>query len=213
VVHNGRYIGPGHMDRFMDTPIDLLRKQVEANLFAPLIINQLVLPGMIERGEGTFVNITSTSAYGDPLRPAGAGGWGMGYGISKAAFHRIAGVLKTEFGERGLRFFNVQPGFIATERMAQDMKKYGFIGGVAPDIPAKVIAWLCTDSAADEFNGKTIEAQQFCHERNLMPGWDGPYVSKEDGIAYDLAGYNREQIRKAERAAQLHDNGEGGRHA
>src|SRR5262245_28724372 len=23
VVHNGRYIGPGHMDRFLDTPIDL----------------------------------------------------------------------------------------------------------------------------------------------------------------------------------------------
>jgi NAD(P)-dependent dehydrogenase (short-subunit alcohol dehydrogenase family) len=39
VVHNGRYIGPGHMDRFLDTPMELLRKQVEGNLFAPLQIN------------------------------------------------------------------------------------------------------------------------------------------------------------------------------
>ena len=28
LVHNGRYIGPGHMDRFMDTPMDLIRKPV-----------------------------------------------------------------------------------------------------------------------------------------------------------------------------------------
>ncbi|HMC69117.1 MAG TPA: SDR family NAD(P)-dependent oxidoreductase, partial [Mycobacteriales bacterium] len=89
VVHNGRYIGPGHMDLFMDTPIELLRKQVEANLFAPLTINKLVLPQMIERGEGTIVNITSGSAYGDPTEPAGKGGWGMGYGISKGGFHRV----------------------------------------------------------------------------------------------------------------------------
>lgn len=36
VVHNGRYIGPGHMDLFMDTPIELLERQMQANLFAPL---------------------------------------------------------------------------------------------------------------------------------------------------------------------------------
>src|SRR5579864_8868722 len=47
VVHNGRHIGPGHMDRFLETPIELLEKHFDANVIAPLIINQLVLPGMI----------------------------------------------------------------------------------------------------------------------------------------------------------------------
>ena len=28
VVHNGRYIGPGHMDRLLDTPIELIEKQL-----------------------------------------------------------------------------------------------------------------------------------------------------------------------------------------
>ena len=35
VVHNGRYIGPGHMDRFLDTPIELLERQLEANWSHP----------------------------------------------------------------------------------------------------------------------------------------------------------------------------------
>src|SRR4051812_37439811 len=98
VVHNGRYIGPGHMDRFLDTPIELLRNQLEGNFFAPLIINKLVLPQMVARGEGIIVNITSASGYADPLKPAGEGGWGMGYGTSKGAFQRIAGFVAVELG-------------------------------------------------------------------------------------------------------------------
>lgn len=202
VVHNGRYIGPGHMDRFLDTPMDLLRKQFEGNVFAPLIINQLVLPGMIARGDGIIVNITSTSGYGDPLNPAGAGGWGLGYGASKGAFHRIAGVLKAELGGAGIRCFNVQPGFIATERMIQDMSKFGFgADGAPPAVPAKVVRWLCTDPDAGAFNGQNIEAQQFCQERGLLPGWDTPFVSAKESVAYDLSGYRRDQIDRAGRAA------------
>ena len=196
VVHNGRYIGPGHMDPVLDTPIDLLRKQIEANCIAPMAMNQLILPGMLARGEGTFIHITSTSAYGSPLKGAGKGGWGMGYGVSKGAFQRVAGVMKAEFGDQGIRTYNVQPGFIATERMAQDMGKFGFFGGVTPFVPGRVIAWLAThpDEAA-QYNGDTIEAQQFCWENNLIPEWtDGPFQGKEETIKFDLAGLRRQEI-------------------
>ena len=201
VVHNGRYIGPGHMDPFLDTPIDLLRKQIEANVMAPLIINQLVLPAMITQGGGCFINITSTSAYGDPINPAGKGGWGMGYGISKGAFQRIAGIIKAEHGDQGIYAYNVQPGFIATERMAQDMGSFGFFGGVAPIVPAKVVAWLATSPEAPSLSGTTIEAQQFCEERDLLPGWEGPFVSTAETVRYDRAGYHRDLIAIAQRKA------------
>ena len=48
IVHNGRYIGPGHMDRFLDTPIELLEKQIWGNVLAPLTLNRLPppLPGL-----------------------------------------------------------------------------------------------------------------------------------------------------------------------
>jgi NAD(P)-dependent dehydrogenase (short-subunit alcohol dehydrogenase family) len=178
VVHNGRYIGPGHMDRFLETPIELFRKQIEGNFFAPLVINQLVLPHMLQYGGGTIVNITSLSGYADPPKPVGEGGWGLGYGASKGAFHRIAGILDRELGDQGIRTFNVQPGFIATERMAQDMGNFGFVGGAPPAVPAKVVRWLCTSPDSDEFKGKNIEAQEFCYERGLLPGWEGPAARK-----------------------------------
>lgn len=194
VVHNGRYIGPGHMDRFMDTPVELIEAQMRANLFGPLAINKAVLPSMIERGGGTIVNISSASGYGDPTKPAGDGGWGMGYGVSKGAFHRVAGFLAVELGDRGVRCFNVQPSLIATERIGQDMAKFGIANdGAPPEVVGKVVVWLCTDPEADAMNGTNIEAQFFCHERNLLPGWDGPKL-KDNNIRYDLSGANLQRL-------------------
>jgi NAD(P)-dependent dehydrogenase (short-subunit alcohol dehydrogenase family) len=197
VVHNGRYIGPGHMDRFLETPMEILRRHMEANVFAPLIIDQLVLPQMIARGGGTIVDITSGAAYATPAKPAGAGGWGMGYSISKGAFHRVAGMLKTELADQGIRCFNLQPGYIVTERIQQDMAKFGFEAddGAAPaTVPAKVVRWLCTSPEAEALNGETIEAQQLCHERQLLPGWQGPRRPKEMGVLMDLAGYRAQTM-------------------
>jgi NAD(P)-dependent dehydrogenase (short-subunit alcohol dehydrogenase family) len=188
VVHNGRYIGPGHMDLFMDTPIELIERQLYANCIAPLILDKFLLPGMVERGRGTIIDISSASGYADPTAPAGQGGWGMGYGVSKAAFHRVAGFLATELGDRGIRCFNVQPNLIATERIAADMGEFGIANVGAPaDVIGAVVVWLATDPEADRYNGQNIEAQFFCHERGLLPGWDGPNPN-EAPIRYDRSG-------------------------
>jgi NAD(P)-dependent dehydrogenase (short-subunit alcohol dehydrogenase family) len=194
VVHNGRYIGPGHMDRFLDTPIELIRRQMEGNFFAPLIINQLVLPSMLARGGGTIVDISSAAGYGDPMAPAGEGGWGLGYGTSKGAFHRVAGVLAVELGDQGIRCFNVQPGLIATERIGQDMAKFGIENVGAPvEVVGRVVRWLCTDPEADAYNGRTVEAQFFCHERGFVPEWPGPRVGG-NAIRYDRSGADLEEL-------------------
>src|SRR6478752_5120107 len=50
LVNNGRYIGPGHMDRILETPIPVLRDHLEANALAPVVLIKEVVPGMIERG-------------------------------------------------------------------------------------------------------------------------------------------------------------------
>ena len=173
LVNNGRYIGPGHMDRFLDTPIELLEKQIEANVIAPLVLAQLVLPAMLERGSGVVIDITSGAAYGNPPAAPGEGGWGMGYGVSKGGFHRIAGSLAVELGLQGIRAYNVQPGFIATERMAMDMAQFGFDSsqGAPPDVVGAVVAWLATAPEAAAMNGTNVEAQDFCRERGLLPGW------------------------------------------
>jgi NAD(P)-dependent dehydrogenase (short-subunit alcohol dehydrogenase family) len=173
LVNNGRYVGPGHMDLFEETPLELLDAHLEANVMAPLALTKAVLGGMLDRGSGTIVNITSGAAYADPPAPAGKGGWGLGYAISKGALHRVAGVLALELGDRGIRAYNVQPGFIATERMVQDMAEFGFdaSAGAPPDVVGAVVAWLVTDPAAAEPNGRNIEAQDECRDRGLLAGW------------------------------------------
>ena len=173
LVNNGRYIGPGHMDRILDTPVRVLRDHLEANALAPIVLIKAIAPQMVARGSGTIIDITSTVAYEDPTEPAGEGGWGLGYGFSKAALHRIAGIAAVELRDNGLRVFNVQPGFVATERLAQDMAAFGFDAskGAPPIVIGKVCAWLCDSPDADALNGTTVQGQELCAELGLLPGW------------------------------------------
>ncbi len=93
--------------------------------------------------------------------------------MSKAALHRLAGVLAVELGPRGIRAYNVQPGFIATERMAMDMGQFGFEAstGAPPAVVGAVVAWLVTDPDAVGPNGRNVEAQEICRAHRLVPGW------------------------------------------
>jgi NAD(P)-dependent dehydrogenase (short-subunit alcohol dehydrogenase family) len=191
VVHNARYVGPGHMDRFLDTPAELLAAQLTANVLGPLALTRAVLPQMLVRGSGAVVNITSSVAYVDPLLPAGDGGWGMGYGITKAALHRVNGVLAAEHAGSGVDFYNVQPGVIDTERGTLEAGAFGFGGwGASPAIVGAVVAWLVSDPLGRDHQGTTVEAQFLCHQLGLLPEWPGPRP-------------NRAQVRYDESATQL----------
>ncbi|MFI5046430.1 MAG: SDR family NAD(P)-dependent oxidoreductase [Acidimicrobiia bacterium] len=173
LVNNGRYVGPGHMDHILDTPVRVLRDHLEANVLAPVVLIKALVPPMIERGGGTVINITSGAGYHDPPAAAGQGGWGLGYASSKSAMHRIAGVLALETKERGIKSFNVQPGFIATERIRQDMGSFGFDAsqGAPAEVIGKVCVWLLESPDAADLNGQTIEAQEHASALGLLPGW------------------------------------------
>lgn len=176
LVNNARYIGPGHMDRLLETPVELLDKHLEGNVMAPIILTKLVLPQMVERGRGVVMTITSGAGRGDPPAPAGEGGWGLGYGMSKGAVHRLVGIVKLEHERDGILAYNLHPGFVTTERMIQDMGAFGFDAdaGAPADVIGAAAAWLCTAPEARELNGQWIEGQELTAERGLLPGWDSP---------------------------------------
>jgi NAD(P)-dependent dehydrogenase (short-subunit alcohol dehydrogenase family) len=173
LVNNGRYVGPGHMDQILDTPVELLDRHLEANVMAPIILTKLALPQMVQRGEGFIVNITSSAGNEDPPSPAGSGGWGLGYGMSKGALHRQAGMLAVELGDKGICAFNLHPGFVATERIAIDMAEFGFdaSSGAPADVVGAMVAWLVTTPEGKALNGQWIEAQDKCRELRLLPDW------------------------------------------
>jgi len=173
LVNNGRYIGPGHMDRFIDTPLDLLDKHLDANVMAPLVLARLLVPQMVERGDGLIANVTSGVAWMEPKAAAGEGGWGLGYAISKGALHRVAGVLHAELFDACISCLNIEPGYVATERIAQDMARFGYdaSGGAPPDAIGTAVAWLAHGARAREWSGKVFPAQDICARENLLPGF------------------------------------------
>ena len=144
-------------------------------------INQLSTGEKLVAGGGVLMLLASffhwaTISCGGFGVSAGEGGWGLSYALSKAGFHMIAPFLALEYGDRGIRAFNLQPGAILTERIVQDMGVFGFGAdfGEPPQVIAEVVLWLATNPEANAMNGQCIQGQEFCHERNLLPGWSMP---------------------------------------
>ena len=174
LVNNAIVQLPGMMARVLDTPLGALTNVLHGNVVAQVQLVQRVLPGMLARGRGAIVNLVSASGAMDPPAPTGEGGWGFAYSASKAAFMRLTGVLAVEHKGRGVRFFDVEPGFVLTELMQQSQLRAGFAeqwGGAPPRVPAAVIAWLLTDLRAESWHGRMVSAQKLCKELGLVEGW------------------------------------------
>ena len=174
LVNNAVDTGPGSMTTVADTTMDDYQRKLEGNFLAQLVLIHAVLPHLLERGSGTIIDITSAAGITDPPAPAGEGGWGLAYAASKAAFHRVAAHLAVEFGPRGIRAFNVEPGMVMTEKMAMNQKAMGLENKfpvAPPSVPASVVAWLATDPEAADHNGETFTAQNFAKDRGLHQPW------------------------------------------
>jgi dehydrogenase/reductase SDR family member 7B len=104
LVNNG---GVSQRALVMETPLETDRKIMEINYFSGVILTKAVMPGMIARGNGHIVAISSvTGKYGFPLRSA--------YAASK---HAIAGFYESvgaEYFMQGIRTTVAYPGRIQT---------------------------------------------------------------------------------------------------
>ncbi len=177
LINNGRHIGPGLMDTILDTPIDEYMKFLQAHAVSAIRIVQLVLPAMLERGGGTIVTISSGAGYDwYPANPPGHGGAGLGYRLGKSAGHSIVGSILVEHGHQGIRAFNVDPGFVLTERNSLDLAATGFDASAAapPAAVGAAVAWLVDSPEADALQHSNISAQALVLERGLYPDWRKP---------------------------------------
>ena len=87
-------------------------RTLEVNLRGPQLWAHAVLPGMLARGRGRIVNVSS-----------GAGNVGLAYlsayVTSKAALTRFTEVLAAEIGGRGVSVFAIEPGTVRTSMTEQ----------------------------------------------------------------------------------------------
>jgi len=158
LVNNAIYVGPGSERRFADCTPDNLIKRVTGNVTAQLLITQVALRHMLASGAGTICNVTSGAGQTTPRSPVGEGGWPLAYSVTKAGFHRIADMLVVEYGDQGIRAFNVNPGFVATERVVAAGAQLDFVArrGMTPEVIGTAIAELIDDPTVP--NGGYVQA-------------------------------------------------------
>lgn len=147
LVSNAIYQGPGVNDWLQDLPIDSLRRVIEGDAIAPMILLKKFLPGMLTSERGVFIHLTSGAASLVPKKPAGEGGWGVAYAMAKGAAHRIAGVMHAEYSPQGLRAYSLNPGHVSTEVMVLRAQREGReVTGHQPDDVATATRWLIEGS-------------------------------------------------------------------
>jgi NAD(P)-dependent dehydrogenase (short-subunit alcohol dehydrogenase family) len=105
LVNNAGYSQSGTIE---ETPIELIRRQFEANVFGLARLTQLVLPGMRRASSGRVVNIGSMG--GSFVFPGG--GY---YHATKYALEALSDALRFEVAGFGIDVVLVQPGFIRTD--------------------------------------------------------------------------------------------------
>jgi 3-oxoacyl-[acyl-carrier protein] reductase len=87
--------------------VGMWRTVLEVNVLGPATMCALVLPGMVARGHGYVVNITS-------LQGSRAFRGSSAYGASKAALMRLTDGLANELAGSGVVAFDVSPGLVRT---------------------------------------------------------------------------------------------------
>ncbi len=175
LFNNAIYQGPGTMDRILDLPIELAERCLVGDYLHPLLLVQLLLPQMLERGQGRLVNMLSEAAFTTPPAPAGSGGWGVAYAAAKAAFHRVTDMCHVEFFADGVWSFSVAPGLTLTESMRASGMDLVLIGAghapAPPEVAGEVAGWLGAEPGAERFAGKMVSSRSLCKELGLVAGW------------------------------------------
>jgi NAD(P)-dependent dehydrogenase (short-subunit alcohol dehydrogenase family) len=127
----------------------------DTNLRAPYLLVQKLVPGMVARGHGNVVNI-STVAASTPAADAGI------YGASKAALDLLTKLWADEFGAAGVRVNAVAPGPIETEGTAEIPDIVEGLGRTRalqrvgePDEIAQAVAFIASP-AASYINGVVL---------------------------------------------------------
>jgi NAD(P)-dependent dehydrogenase (short-subunit alcohol dehydrogenase family) len=160
LVSNAGRFGPA--GPLAATDPDERRQVLEVNLRGPLYCARAVLPGMLTRGRGRIVNVSSGAGFAAiPMLSA--------YVVSKTALCRLNENLAAETRGQGVMVFAIDPGLVRTamsesalscgEPRIEQWFSGAFAGqqDVSTASAAAVVVYLAS-GAADVLSGRTILA-------------------------------------------------------
>lgn len=143
-----------HIGPLAETAVDVVRRVVELNLTAALLVARAAVRALGRSyggGGGVLVNISSGAAT------LGSAGEYVHYAAAKAGVDALTVGLGAEVAGDGIRVVGVAPGMVDT-RIHADAGEPGRLERVAPNIPmgrsgepgevAEAVAWLMSDAAS-----------------------------------------------------------------
>lgn len=137
----------------------LFDRVMNLNVKSVYLISQVVAPGMIERGEGVIVNVSSIAARN------GGGPGATVYAAAKAAVSCLTKGMARELAPKGIRVNAISPGTVnnhfhetfSTKEMLEAVVKSTPAGRLGTNEEmADAILFLCSKAAA-YIHGQTIE--------------------------------------------------------
>ena len=152
LINNAAVLGPSPMPLLLDySEVDFMNV-IKANTLSPFIVTKRVLPGMLQRNEGSIINVTSEAGQ------IGYAGWGA-YGISKVALEGLTEAWADELLETNIRINMIDPGSMDTDMYAladpnhnEELTK--------PEEVVGAFVYLASDQSR-HISGKRFEAQNF----------------------------------------------------
>jgi 3-oxoacyl-[acyl-carrier protein] reductase len=135
------------------------RQVIDSDLTSAFLTIRTFLPGMIERGRGSIITMSSAAGR----QPSQAN---LAYGVANAGLVMLTRHLAAEVGPQGIRVNAIAPSSIATEKvlanMPPDMQTK--VAGMhplrrlgTPDDVAQTALFLASDAAASWLTGLTID--------------------------------------------------------
>jgi short-subunit dehydrogenase len=105
----------GEMSAFVDKDAGAVRATFELNLLSPVELAHVLLPGMVGRGAGAVVSVSSVSAWAPTPKSAT-------YVATKRALAALDEVLRLELEGTGVHVVSVFPGPVRTPMLEKTLQ-------------------------------------------------------------------------------------------
>jgi NAD(P)-dependent dehydrogenase (short-subunit alcohol dehydrogenase family) len=172
LVQNAVYQGPLNHRRLESLSADDLQAAWLASISSPVLIARAAFSWMRnQQREGAILMVGSGAGRYDPPAAVDSGGWSFVYGASKAALHRLCGVMDAETPDSGVFLVTVNPGVVDTPALRSTLGMNADLvqkmGAQKAEVVGEMIAWLACASPRATWHRQFVDLQKLAWK-----GWD-----------------------------------------
>ncbi|MCA0989508.1 SDR family NAD(P)-dependent oxidoreductase [Guptibacillus algicola] len=150
LINNASYLGSSPIPYLLDFNHEEYKEVMRVNAEGPFLMMKRVLPGMVQRGTGSVINVTSAAGA------TGYAGWGI-YGVSKFALEGLTETWADELRSSGVSINIVDPGEMDTDMHALAVPDCDY-HLASPSSVTDVFLYLADEASV---TGQRLEAQAF----------------------------------------------------